>query len=202
MREILILFIMICFFYIISICLSGGISIISSIAGYFSQGDENELGIFEYANAKIAFYLCKIQHIATMGGFLGADDECHDPDALNLPGGSPCPIGDNKDCKSGHCDCSFPHSSGSTCYCTFSSGDQKFSGGTPCPSGDDDLCQTGHCDCSYPFSSGSTCYCTSSSEDQKLSSGTPCPSDDDNLCQSGHCDCSFPHSSGSTCHCD
>ena len=67
--------------------------------------------------------------------------------------------GDDSICKSGHCDCDFPYSSGLTCKCTKPSYLKKEGEGFLCD-GDDSICKSGHCDCDFPYSSGLTCKCT------------------------------------------
>ena len=183
-NNIIIIFVIIFIIFIIS-CSSSTISLLGTWFG----------------SDHISYQICEIWHMFSPGGLVGTESECYDPNGLNIPGGSPCPNGQNKDCLSGHCNCSFPHNDGDTCYCAAGPDDPKLPGGTSCPSGDNNLCRSGHCNCSFGHSTGDTCFCTTSEGDAKLVNGSPCPSGDDNICQSDDCDCDFPNNTGDTCFC-
>ena len=104
-----------------------------------------------------------------------------------LDSGNICDTGDENQCKSGECDCAFPHSSGNTCFCDPVDG-VKVPNGLNCY--DDDWCQSGWCN-------SETNKCSA-----RLESGKKCLTGDENQCLSGECDCAFPQSSGETCYCD
>jgi hypothetical protein len=207
MKNILLLVTMICCCYIISMCLSVPVCIISSMAGYLSKGsnegsnDDNSMDMWEYISSKIEYYTCIFTHVTTVGGVVGTESGCWNPDGLNLGSGAPCPIGESTDCLSGHCNCSTPWETGDTCYCTNAGELPLLGSGEPCPSGDSTLCVSGHCNCSLGAWTGDTCYCIYDGVSPLLPNGAPCPSGDDNLCQSGDCDCDSGHT-GPTCTCD
>ena len=80
------------------------------------------------------------------------------------PGGTPCPTGDDMQCKSGHCNCAPPSKTGPTCICT-STGDGtdlKLGSGERCTANDDRMCASGECKCKGTFGLGlvkSRCFC-------------------------------------------
>ena len=133
-KKILIFLVIFCVFisfFASSCCFSllsifGGVHTVSN-----SNIFDDIMDKFDYIMEKAEYVGCEAKNKVSVGGAFGKDSECHDPDGLNLAGGEKCPNGENTDCKSGHCDCAFPHSSGPSCHCAFGRDDPKSPGGTP-----------------------------------------------------------------------
>ena len=170
MREIMIIFIIMSFFCLLFMSSIYCISFLSMAGAYMNSGD---IGLFDllsmnfinYIKNKVEYEVCKATHTFSVGGVVGADSQCSDPDGLKIPGGGPCPEGNNKDCKSGHCDCTFPSKTGDSCFCR-STGDEtdlKKKRGESCSPDDHDVCASGECRCAGAMGLGlikSNCECT------------------------------------------
>ena len=129
------------------------------------MNSDGEMDFLEYGAAKLEYSACEAQHTFSLGGVFGAESGCSDPDGLNLPGGAPCPEGDSTDCRSGHCDCTFPSKTGDSCFCR-STGDEtdlKKPRGARCAPDDHSVCASGECRCGGAIGLGlikSNCKCT------------------------------------------